>query len=259
MSQPMTVTEHPAVERYFSAIRNLVCQIEGSQNEAIRQAARMVADTVQRKGAVFVYDTGHMLSRELVGRAGGLVLLLPLRAEFRVDGSVPFRRPGAAARVAPVTPEIGLAQARAIMAEADVRAGDLVFVGSVSGRQVLPVELSLIAKQRGALVVAVTSRAYSTSVRSNHPSGKRLMEVADLVLDHGAPPGDAMLQIPGIDAPMAPASGIGAAVVMWAVVLASAEELARRGISPSVYRSINLDDSDSHNREALRLFEERGY
>jgi uncharacterized phosphosugar-binding protein len=94
----------------------------------------------------------------------------------------------------------------------------VLFVGSVSGKTASVVELALQAHLHGLTVIALTAPAYSSKLESEHPSGKRLYEVADLVLDNHAPYGAALLEVEGLDYPICPSSGIGAAVTLWAVV-----------------------------------------
>lgn len=249
----------PSIAAYFDAVRDLIGRLEADQAEAIEAAAGMVTETVLRQGGVYVFDTGHMLSQEMVFRAGGLALLRPLRIRVDVDGSAPFRPPldREAARAREV--EAALLQARALLAQADLRQGDLLFIGSVSGRQPLPVELALLARARGIRTVAITSRAYTARVAPRHPSGKRLMDVVDLVLDNGAPYGDAMLHLDGLETPVAPASGIGAAAVMWAVVVASIRALLSRGIRPHVLPSVNMEGGETAVRDAMGGYERQGF
>ena len=68
------------------------------------------------------------------------------------------------------------------------------------------------------------------------------MKSADLVLDNHAPYGDAMLEVPGLDYPVCPASGLGAATIMWAVVAGIIEEMLARGLKPTVFPSVNRPD-----------------
>ena len=75
-----------------------------------------------------------------------------------------------------------------------------------------------------------------------HPSGKRLYEVVDLALDNHAPYGDAMLEVEGLDYDICPASGMGAATIMWAIMAGLVEEMLARGLKPSIYPSVNRPD-----------------
>jgi uncharacterized phosphosugar-binding protein len=94
----------------------------------------------------------------------------------------------------------------------------------------------------GLTVIALTALAYSSRLEAEHPSGKRLYEVADLALDNHAPYGDAMLEVEGLDYPICPASGIGAAVVLWGVVAGISEEMLSLGLKPTVFPSVNRPD-----------------
>jgi uncharacterized phosphosugar-binding protein len=91
-------------------------------------------------------------------------------------------------------------------------------------------------------VIAVTALGYSSRLASEHPSGKRLFESADLVLDNHAPYGDGMLTVEGLDYPICPASGLGAVAVLWGVVAGMVEELLARGLKPTIYPSVNRPD-----------------
>jgi uncharacterized phosphosugar-binding protein len=112
----------------------------------------------------------------------------------------------------------------------------------VSGKTANVVELALQARAHGLKVIAITALAYSSKLASEHPSGKHTYEVADLALDNHAPFGDAMMAVEGLDYPICPASGIGAATVMWAVVAGIIEEMLANGLQPTVFPSVNRPD-----------------
>jgi uncharacterized phosphosugar-binding protein len=224
------------IERYFAALQSLIAEI-AADSEPIAKAARLCADVLVRGGAIHVFDSGHLVSQELVRRAGGLVAFSPLKFSLEVHNPVHNRAEGPAAGEAP-----SLGYIEHIFERGGLRAGDALFVGSVSGKAANVVELALQAHARGLTVIAVTAVAYSARLESEHPGGTRLFEVADLVLDSHAPYGDAMLEVAGLDVPICPASGIGAASVLWAVSAGIVEEMLARGLVPTVYPSINLPD-----------------
>lgn len=140
-----------------------------------------------------------------------------------------------------------------------LRKGDVLFVGSVSGKAANVVELAIQGRAHGLTVIAVTALSYSSKLASEHPSGKRLYEVADLVLDNRAPYGDGMLEVDDLDYPICPASGIGAALVMWAVVAGTVEELLGRGLKPTVFPSINRPDGKTLVSQVEAEALEKGY
>jgi uncharacterized phosphosugar-binding protein len=132
--------------------------------------------------------------------------------------------------------------------------GDVLTIGSVSGRNASSIDLALAARQHGIKTIAVTSVAYSSNVTSTHPSGKRLFEAVDLAIDNCGVHGDAALEIPGLDAPFGPTSGIGAALVCWCISAEVVEGLLKLGRKPHVFKSVNLDGGAEFNQKADEEF-----
>ncbi|HHY98301.1 MAG TPA: sugar isomerase domain-containing protein [Firmicutes bacterium] len=242
-----------SVDRYFDAISELVNKIRQSQKQSIGNVAKKLANIVEQRHVIHIYDSGHMLSSELIGRAGGLMLLTPLRFQFTVDNPAVQREKN----VTSSQRLLGLASL--VLDYSCVKEGDALIIGSVSGRQIFPIELAIEAKRRGIYTVGLTSLSYSSRLSSNHPSGKRLFEAVDDVLDNCAPFGDALLAIDGLSGPMCPASGIGAACVAWALCAALTEELISRGLTPHVYKSINMDGGEEANQRELEEYKKLGY
>jgi uncharacterized phosphosugar-binding protein len=241
------------IERYFASLESLIAAIAADPGP-IAHAARICADTLARGGAVHLFDSGHLISRELVRRAGGMVAFSPLSFSLEVNNPVYNRAEGPAA-AAPSS--VGYVEH--VFERGSLRAGDVLFVGSVSGKTANVVELALQARVHGLTVIAVTAVAYSARLVSEHPSGKRLFETADLVLDNHAPYGDAMVEVESLDVPICPASGIGAASVLWAVVAGTIEEMLARGLKPTVFPSVNLPDGPDRVVQAEARAREKGY
>lgn len=241
------------IERYFEALEDRMAAIR-AQDEPIRAAAKLCADTLAAGGVLHIFDSGHMVSSELVHRAGGLAAFSPLT--FGLNVSNPVRT-----RADKPLPDntLSFRYIEHVFLTNQLRPGDVLIVGSVSGKTANVVELALQAKTHGLKVIALTALAYSSKLESEHPTGKRLFEVADLVLDNHAPYGDAMLTVEGLDYPVCPASGLGAATVLWAVTAGIIEEMLARGLKPTVFPSVNRPDGRSVlsqvEAEALR----RGY
>ena len=225
------------IECYFEALQAKISEI-AAQPEPIQQAAKLCADTLEKGGVIHIFDSGHMVSSELIHRAGGLAALSALSFKLEIDNLVRTRA------VAPpnASPGISYKYIEHVFESNQLRAGDVLFVGSVSGKTPNVIELALQAKAHGLTVIGLTSIAYSSRLDPMHPSGKRLYEVADLVLDNHAPYGDAMLEVEGLDYAICPASGLGAATIMWAIMAGLVEEMLARGLKPSVYPSVNRPD-----------------
>lgn len=240
------------IERYFTAIQGQISKV-AEQTETIQQVAQLCAETLTRGGVVHIFDSGHLVSQELVHRAGGLVALSPLTFSLNVTNTVRTRPE------APAADSLSYGYIQHVFETNQLRPGDVLFVGSVSGKTANVIELALQAKAHGLSVVGLTARAYSERLESEHPSGKHLYEVTDLVLDNGAPYGDAMIEVEGLDYPVLPASGIGAAVVMWAVVAGMIEDMLNRGVVPSVFPSVNRPNGRELVSAAEAQARQKGY
>ncbi len=237
---------------YFDALQGRLDEIR-AQKEPIQQAARLCADALARGGVVHIFDSGHMVSSELINRAGGLVAFSPLTFGLNVTNTVKTRVD------VPADSALSFSYIEHVFQTNQLRTGDVLIVGSVSGKTSNVIELALQAKAHGLTVIALTAPAYSSKLVSEHPSGKRLFEVADLVLDNHAPYGDAMLEVEGLDYPVCPASGIGAAIVLWAMTAALIEEMLARGLKPTVFPSVNRPDGWTLVKQVEAEAREKGF
>jgi len=237
---------------YLKVIRDVLDRIEKTQMESIIQAAEMVVESAVAGGAWHLHDTGHLVSRELIHRAGGLLLINALDVSFSVSDPVRpsvHRKQKAVARGDRVA---GLAEH--IVRASNLVEGDVLTIGSVSGRNASSIDLALAAREAGVKVIAVTSLAYSSGVTSTHPTGKRLFEVADLAIDNCGVPGDAAIEVKGLDTPFGPTSGIGAAMVCWCICAQVVERLLALGHKPHLFKSANLDGGMEFNQKAEEEF-----
>jgi uncharacterized phosphosugar-binding protein len=240
------------IDQYFDKLRGLIDEIE-AHPEPIQQAAKLCADSIANGGAIHIFDSGHMISSELIHRAGGLVAMSALSFNLNVINTVKIRPDGAAANT------LSYGYIEHVFETNQLRAGDVLFVGSVSGKTANVIELALRAKEHGLKVIAFTALAYSRELPSEHPSGKHLYEAADLVLDNHAPFGDAMIEVEGLDYPVLPASGMGAAAAMWAVVAGIIDEMLAHGLKPTVLPSVNRPNGKNLVAQAEAEALRKGY
>ncbi|SMB97409.1 Uncharacterized protein, contains SIS (Sugar ISomerase) phosphosugar binding domain [Thermanaeromonas toyohensis ToBE] len=243
-------------QQYYHQMRKVLERIEQTQGEALEKAAELIVESLAQGGTWHLMDTGHMLNHEMIGRAGGMMAITPLQVMVEVYNPVRPSRVGEKKSVYLDRIE-GLGEF--VIAKSGMLPGDVLVIGSVSGYNMLPVEVAIQAKSQGIKVIALTSVAYSSTLQSRHPSGLRLYEVADVVLDHGAPPGDALVEVAGLPVKICPASGIAAAYLMWALQAEVIEKMLKRGLVPQVYMSNHLPGADEFNRRAKKEFAEKGY
>lgn len=239
-------------DRFFDAAIALLHRVREEEGAAIRAAATAVADAVAAGGRVFVFGAGHssLPAQDVVYRAGGLALvnLLAVPGVVGVD-VMPATLGSALERVE------GLAGAA--LDTSPARAGDVLFVISLSGRNTLPVEMALHARGLGLTVVGVTSVAYAEQTGSRHSSGTFLKDHCDVVLDSKIAVGDAELTDEAVPAPFAPASTVVTSALMQAVMATAATDLARRGIAPPMIRSGNVDGGHEWNGRIFEEYRER--
>lgn len=238
------------IDDFFDAISALTEKIRKEQKENILKAADMITDSVLKGGAVHLFDTGHIISNELYGRAGGLMLMKRLKYDFSVENDV---RPRDKKNTGSKAGFAGY-----VLEASNILPGDVLIISSVSGKTVSPVDLALEAKKAGIKIIAVTSLKFSSTLKSDHPSGKKLYEIADIVLDNCAPTGDGMLNVDGIDTAVCPASGIASAYIMWALTADIIEKLLKKGLTPSIYKSTNLPDGNEYNQTFKEKYKKTG-
>lgn len=234
--------------RFLDAAIGLLERIRDEEAESVADAGTLLADTVADGGRLFAFGAGHssLAAQDLVYRAGGLALmnLLTVPGVVGVD-VMPATLGSALERVD------GLASV--VLESSPLRAGDALVIISLSGRNALPVEMAMKARELGVRVIGVTSVAYATQTSSRHSSGTFLKDHCDLVLDSGIGVGDAELTHERVPAPFAPASTVVTTALLQAVMATAASVLAERGIDPPLLRSGNVDGGHEWN---ARVFEE---
>lgn len=236
------------LDQFSKEVTRLIASLAARQQGVLEAVAQAMSDAIVGHHSVFAFGCSHsgLLVQEICYRAGGLMLVNPLFGPgMNLATDPPLltsdmeRLPGLADR---------------ILDNSALGAGDLLIVVSSSGRNAVPVEMAEGARRRGASVVAVTALAYTQAVASAAPSGRRLFEVADWVLDNGAPLGDAVLEIPGLDAPMGPVSTITGAFLLQALMAMVAEQLVARGADVPVFRSGNIDGARAQNEAVFQRY-----
>jgi uncharacterized phosphosugar-binding protein len=236
---------------YISQVLRLLQETYARQQETLQTAATWIADALASDGVLYVFGASHagIITEELTYRAGGLVPVSPIF----IPGLTCDVRPLPLTSVLERIDGYALAAVKHI----PISPSDVVLVHSVSGRNAAPVEVALYAKQQGAKVIALTALDYSQAVSPRSSTGYRLFEVADLVIDNGAPRGDAIVQLPGFPQPIAPVSTVLGAALVNAVVAEACAILLERGITPPVFMSANLDGGDAHNAKLMERYRGR--
>ena len=216
--------ESKLVDRYQLAIYDLLAKVRSTQREVIEKAGAIIAEALMENHRVFLGGICHYTEHDLLYRGGGPIFYKPYKPD-----------------------------------ETKLEAGDVLVVSSVSGRTVSTVNLAYDSVEAGVKVIAFTSMAYATAVDPVHSSGKKLYEIADVTLDNCAPAAEAMLDVDGIEAKFAAASGIASDYIMWSITAAVVEKMLAAGHTPGILKSNNFPGGMEYNEEVKKHFESFGY
>lgn len=215
------------MERYRKAVDDLFAKVRDTQTEKIIEAGELIANSVAKGGKILLSGICHSIEKDLLYRGGGPIFYKAYDPEKHYD---------------------------------TLKAGDVLVVSSVSGRTKKVVDLTYEMVQRGVSVIAFTSMEYAVQVDPVHESGKKLYEMATLTLDNCAPAAEAMLEVEGIEARFAAASGIASDYIMWSVTSVAVEKLLAMGLTPGILKSANFPGGSEYNKTVIEPnFEKYGY
>ena len=150
-----------------------------------------------------------------------------------------------------------LAEGRLQAMDGQIGPGDLLIVHSVSGRNGVPVEMALEARRRGVWTAAVTNLNASRASASRHPSGQRLFEVCDLVIDDCGCVGDAAIDIEGFRGRTAATSTVTGAAIVNAFCAEVVGLYVANGLEPPVFMSANVDGGDEYNDRMMERYKDK--
>jgi uncharacterized phosphosugar-binding protein len=204
------------IDRYHEAVDGLLKTVRETQRENIIKAGELVAEAVETGHKIYLGHIVHGIEMDLIYRGGGPVFY----KQFGGDLS-------------------------------QLNAGDVLFVSSVSGRTKSVVDQAWDAMQKGVIVIALTSMTYATQVDPVHESGKKLYEFVTLTLDNCAPAAEAMLEVEGIEAYFAAASGIASDYIMWSLTSVCVEKMLADGFTPGILKSANFPGGNDYNKTVV--------
>ncbi|MGF1626179.1 MAG: SIS domain-containing protein [Alphaproteobacteria bacterium] len=234
-------------DAYLADLAARIARLRTDAADALGRAADAVEAAVRADRLVYVFGTGHshILAEEVHYRAGGLAVAVPILAaptmlhEGAVAGTVYERMPGLV---------------KPILDRYPIGTGDVLVVSSNSGVNPVPLEAAQIGRERGATVIAITSETYSRAAAAGRP---RLADLAHIVLDNGAPAGDAATPVPASTLKVGPVStAIGVALIN-AVFAEVAARLQASGEGAPIYLSANMPGAGEHNARLVDRFRSR--
>ena len=233
------------LDRYRSAVDDLFRKVRDTQTDNIIKAGEMVAESVANGGCIFLSRICHAMEMDSIYRGGGPIFYKHFSYDLKIENAARPRDRS------DLNIETQGAAARYALTQSNVRPGDVLFVGSVSGRTKDVVDLAYEAEQMGVKVIAFVSMEYAREVDPVHPSGKKLYEIASLTLDNCAPAAEAMLDVEGIEARFGAASGIASDYILWSVTSVAVEKLLEKGLTPGILKSANYPGGNDYNKTVI--------
>lgn len=254
-------------QQYLDKCRHLL-EVVSAQEHNIAEAARWFSETILQGRMVHVFGSGHsrIMVEEMWPRYGSFPGFNPI-----VELSLTFHNlvVGANGQRQAMFLENTPGLAERILRNFDISAADSALIISSSGCNVVPIEMAELFRRKKVKVVALLTKEHSLKSRSKRVDGKKLGDFADLILDTGAPAGDAMVSIEGLATPVAPGSTVGGAMIVNAIKAEVAQLLTLANQPPKVLsgaavvgeqKATELFESayDEHARRLAKLYENLG-
>ena len=242
---------------YQKVLNEQLVKLQGNR-AVIDEAAKAIADAMKSGHYVFCSQIGHGIQGDFINRAGGLGNVRPFSWNFSVNNPMPTAGQN---RPNPSKFNSSKEFARMAVLASNMREGDIFITGSVSGRNIAPIETALAARDIGAKVIVMTSVDYAKQTKSLHDSGKSLYECADWVIDLMTPYGDCSLKIEGYDYELVPLSGYAQVVtgwMLWGRVMELMGTLPPED-RPAVFMSANAAGGEDAYKKTWEKLNQRGY
>lgn len=233
------------IHKYYQRISEILSDVFDQESKSMEQAAQALANANEEGRSIFGFGCNHagLITLELFYRTGGMVTVNPIRA------------PGMMLELSPPTMTSEMERipgyGKIILNNEPCKAGDVLIIHSVSGRNAVTIDMAECARQKGMTVIVITNMNTATSVTSRHPSGKMLHDLASILINNHGDRGDATIQLEGFDQKLASSSTVVGAAILNAVTARASEILWSKGINPPVFMSGNIDGGDAYNKAVI--------
>jgi uncharacterized phosphosugar-binding protein len=239
---------------YFSKITQMIEALGEKSLPSIQKAAGLMADSIASDRAVYYFGSGHSVlpALDVFPRYGSFVGLQPIHDTRLMWSNV--IGPGGTPELLWLERQEGYIKNVFNSYVMDSR--DTLIVVSHGGLNAAGIEAAMYAKERGLKVIVITSEENYRASQPRHSSGKKLGDLADVLIDNGAPPEDSIIHIDGWEEPVAASSTVTVMVISMALVAETASLLAQRGIHIPTFVSPNVMPDPDHNAKVYDLYKE---
>lgn len=239
------------VRTYSESVLPRLSEVVQKNEKILKKITTRLVRDVSEGRALLVFGSGHssIFPLELYHRAGGVSFVIPLVADYLLPTAGP-------PVVRMLERTVGIATP--LLDRASPKPGEMLWLASQSGINAAAVDLAIRARARGLKTVAFTSLVHSRSVKSRHPSGKRLFEVCDWTVDLGGVPGDALIPLSASTGSTnaGPFSTLSAVILAHSILVAAAAKLEASG-KRCVYTSVNTPVGEARNRKLEQAAQKR--
>ncbi len=239
---------------YFSKITKLIEELGEESMPAIQKAAGFMADSIEAGRAVFYFGSGHSVipALDVFPRYGSFVGLQPIHDTRLMWSNV--IGPGG-------TPELLWLEKQEgyipnVFDSYVMGPQDTIIIISHGGLNAAGIEAAMYARERGVKVVVITSMENYRANAPRHSTGKKLADLADVVIDNGAPPEDSIIKVDGWEEPVAASSTVTVLVISMSLIAETTALLAKRGVHIPTFVSPNVMPDPDHNKKVYSLYKE---
>ncbi len=237
---------------YFESLLKNFKQVNDTQTENIQKAAKLMADAIENDRLISVYGGGGhttLCMGEMFFRAGGLACINPIME----TGLSVFNQ-----ALKYLELERTVNYGSAIMKYYDLQKDDVLIIFHNIGINPATIDAAMEAKSRGVKIIAVSSTAWQEEMPKDHfirhPNKTNLFDYADVCIEDFNPVGDAVVNVPGLDTPIAPVSNIIDFYIAHLLEIETVKQCIERGITPPVWSSANTPGGDEKNAKYLKKY-----
>lgn len=240
---------------YYGAVTANLEKVNKTQGDNIKAAGKLLADAIEQDRLIHVYGGGGhttLAMGEIFFRAGGLANINPIME----TGLSVFNQ-----ALKYLELERTVNYGRAIMKYYDLQKDDVLIIFHNIGINAATIDAADEARKAGAKIIAVSSSHWQNEMPADHfirhPNGKNLFDYADVCIDDFNIVGDAVVNIPGFDTPIAPVSNIVDFYIAHRIEIEAVSQCVERGIIPPIWSSANAPGGDEKNAAYLKKYRPR--
>ncbi|NCB32921.1 MAG: sugar isomerase domain-containing protein [Erysipelotrichia bacterium] len=244
-----------AMELFKNKIEDLADKLYSTQEQNIYSAAEICAETIRNNGVIHVFGSGHSVGFgiEMSGRTGCLAPVHTIETtDFVLKGKVSLETFRDQDIVFERTPDI----ADQLYGLYDIHKDDCFIIISNSGINGVVIDMAITAKQRGHKVIIITSWKHTNAEPSRHPSGKKLYEFGDVVIDNCSPQGDALIETDGVEK-VCSVSAIMCALIAQSLTMNTCSILDESGDDVPLFAENETEEGKKHNALLKKKYEGR--